>query len=87
MCSSDLIEVNAAFGADKSRPERFAGLLQPPSNEAPSASRNASALVNAIVQAKSNVFLSAEYRRLWTTRFDGRAWLADHISIGCGFAF
>ena len=35
----------------------------------------------------TNLFLTLEYRRLWTTRLDGRAWAADHINIGGGIAF
>jgi hypothetical protein len=80
-------EVNGAAGLDRSRPKPFDGLLEPPSNEAPSASRNSSGFVNAIYRARSNIIFSAEYRRLWSTRLDGRAWLADHVNIGGGIAF
>jgi hypothetical protein len=78
---------NAAFGIDRSRPRPFDGLLQSPQDEAPSASRNASAFLNAIYQLRSNIFYTVEYRRLWTRRLDGRAWLADHLSIGGGIVF
>ncbi len=81
------IEVNTAFGIDMSRPRPFDGLLQPPQDEAPSASRNASGFLNLIYQARSNIFYSLEYRRLWTRRLDGRAWLADHLSFGGGIVF
>lgn len=74
-------ELNAAYGLDRSKPRGATNLLQPPNDETPSASRNASDLFNVIYQVRSNVFLSVEYRRLWTTRFDGRAWLADHLNL------
>jgi hypothetical protein len=72
---------------DRSLPAPFDGLLQPPSDEVPSASRNASGFANFIYQVRSNILLSVEYRRLWTRRFDGRAWLADHVSVSGGFVF
>ncbi|NOT25981.1 MAG: hypothetical protein HOP16_07735 [Acidobacteria bacterium] len=84
---SPRIEFNAAFGIDLSRPRPFNGLLQPPQDEAPSASRNASGLLNVIYQLRSNIFYTVEYRRLWTRRLDGRAWLADHLSFGGGIVF
>lgn len=81
------LELNAAYGIDRSRPREVMGLLHPPSDEAPSASRNASDLFNVIYQLRSNLFFSVEYRRLWTTRFDGRSWLADHLNLAGGIAF
>ena len=80
-------ELNAAYGFDHSRPRGFTGLLQVPNDATPSASRNASDMFNVIYQVRSNVFLSVEYRRLWTTRFDGRAWLADHLNLAGGIVF
>ena len=85
--STPRLEFNLAAGGDRSLPRQFDGLLQPPSDEAPSASRNASGLLNAIYLLRSNLFLTVEYRRLWTTRLDGRAWIADHVNIGGGIAF
>jgi hypothetical protein len=81
------LEFNSAFGSDHSRPRQFAGLLEPPTDEQPSASRNTSGFVNAIYQLRSNLLLSVEYRRHWTRRLDGRGWLADHLNIGGGIAF
>jgi len=81
------VEFNLAYGVDRSRPHGFEGLLQPPSDEAPSASRNAGAIANWIYQLRSNLFLTVEYHRLWSTRLDGRSWLADHVSLGGAIAF
>lgn len=81
------LELNLASGFDRSRPQPFQGLLQPPSEEPPSASRNVTGLANVIYQARSNLFFSVEYRRLWTNRLDGRGWLADHLNLGGGIAF
>lgn len=85
--SSQRIETNLAIGIDRSKPKPFNGFLQPPSDEAPSATRNASGLFNVIYQLRSNLFLTAEYRRLWTRRFDGRSWLADHLNFGGAIVF
>lgn len=85
--STPRLEFNLAAGGDRSLPRHVDVLLQPPSDEAPSASRNASGFVNAIYQMRSNLFFTVEYRRLWTTRLDGRAWIADHVNIGGGIAF
>ncbi|MFN7982699.1 MAG: hypothetical protein U0Q11_12640 [Vicinamibacterales bacterium] len=79
--ASPRTELNGAYGFDQSKPRGATSLLQPPNDETPSASRNASDLFNVIYQVRSNVFLSVEYRRLWTTRFDGRSWLADHLNL------
>lgn len=81
------LEFNLALGGDRSRPRWFDGLLEPPSNEVPSASRNASGFVNLLYQARSNLIFTVEYKRLWTRRFDGRAWLADHLSLGGAIVF
>ena len=84
---SPRVETNMAFGIDRSKPKAFDGFLQPPSDEAPSATRNGSGLLNVIYQLRSNLFLTAEYRRLWTRRFDGRNWLADHLNFGGAIVF
>lgn len=81
------LEFNGAFGFDRSKPRPVDRLLSPPGNEALSASRNATSMVNFIYQARSNLFFSIEYRRIGTRRLDGRAWLADHVNIGGGIAF
>jgi hypothetical protein len=81
------LEFNLAAGGDRTLPRHVDVLLLPPNDDAPSASRNASGMVNAIYQLRSNLFFTLEYRRLWTTRLDGRAWIADHVNIGGGIAF
>lgn len=81
------LEFNVAMGGDRSRPRWFDGLLEPPSNEVPSASRNASGFANIMYQARSNLIFTVEYKRLWTRRFDGRAWLADHVNLGAAVVF
>lgn len=81
------LDLHAAFGADRSKPRPAPVLLTPPYNEVPSATRNASGFANAILQMRSNLFFTAEYKRLWTRRFDGRAWLADHVSLGGAIVF
>lgn len=81
------LDVNVALGGDRSKPRPFDGLLEPPNNEVPSASRNASGFMNVMYQVRSNLIFTVEYKRLWTRRFDGRAWLADHVSLGGAIVF
>lgn len=84
---SPKLDFNVALGGDRSRPRPFDGLLAPPSNEVPSASRNVGGFANVMYQPVSNLVFSVEYKRLWTRRFDGRAWLADHLSLGGAIVF
>lgn len=81
------LEFNGVFGLDRSRPRPTTATLEPPTDESPFAPSNSSAFINAIYQARSNIFFSVEYRRLWSTRIDGRAWLADHVTVSGGVAF
>jgi hypothetical protein len=65
------LSFNAAYGADR------------PSTP----NRNETALLNAIYQARSNLLLSLEYRRLRTTSLDDVRYLAHHISFTTGIGF
>lgn len=85
--STPRLEFNLSYGIDRSRPRNAAGLLVPPNDEVLSASKNAGVIGNTLYQLRSNLFLTAEYHRLWTTRLDGRSWLADHISLGGAVVF
>jgi hypothetical protein len=49
--------------------------------------RNRSAFVNTILQPRSNVLFSVEYRRLWTTEFSRAMWVANHVSFSMGIGF
>jgi hypothetical protein len=49
--------------------------------------RNAAGMFNFIYQARSNLLLSAEYRRLWTRRSLGLLSTADYFSLGAGILF
>ena len=73
-------ELNGAYGFDQSKPRGLTSLSTNRRTADPSASRNASDLFNVIYQYARTSF-SVEYRRLWTTRFGGRSWLADHLNL------
>jgi hypothetical protein len=80
---SSTVEINSAYGAD-----RASAPQAPETLVLGVAGRNASAFTNAIYQARSNVFFSLEYRRLWTatTAAPGRH-TAGHFSFTTGIVF
>jgi hypothetical protein len=81
------LELNAAFGEDN--PFRFGSsrLLTISSLDGSVMNKNASAFLNAIYQARSNLLFSVEYRRLWTTSADSVTRIADHVSFSTGIVF
>jgi hypothetical protein len=48
---------------------------------------NANAFANTIIQARSNLLFSIEYRRLWTTGMDDVTHRAHHFSFTTGIGF
>lgn len=80
-------EVNFALGMDNP----FAGELRNfPATEAfygPLMSRNLTPFVNFIYHARSNVLLSAEYRRLQTYQLDSNVDTANQIGLSVGYIF
>jgi hypothetical protein len=81
----DRIEFNAAFGADQ--PFHHGINFNHVAVEGSPFSRNESGFFNVIYQARSNLFFSMEYRKLWTYGFFDPKRTADHISITSGIAF
>jgi hypothetical protein len=81
------VSFNAAYGLDA--PDRAAIRALPAFVLlAPTAVvRNAGGFVNAIVQARSNLLFSIEYRRLWTTGLDEVTRRAQHFSFTTGIGF
>ena len=81
------LELNAAFGRDNPFRTRLGRLPAVGSEDEPTVNRNASGLLNAIYQARSNLLFSVEYRRLWTTGLDNATRTADHVSFSTGIVF
>lgn len=78
------IELNGVFGEDHAFLSRF--VLVPGSLPALPVNRNASGMFNVIYHPRSNLVLSAEYRRLRTVRPSGPA-TADHVNLAAGIIF
>lgn len=84
---TEKIEFNGAFGEDYP----FSADLHRFLTEQPSIGdlhgRNASAFMNVIFHARSNLLFSVEYRRLWTTELPGTKQTADHVNVSAGVLF
>lgn len=78
------MEFNAAFGGDYPFHSRLKGLST--EQQAP-VNKNTSSFFNVIYQPRSILLFSAEYRRLWTSSFDGSKRVADHVSLSSGVVF
>ena len=81
------LEFNAAFGEDDPVRAGSRQLLAIGSPGRSPLKRNASALLNSIYQARSNLLFSVEYRRLWTTSLGDETHIADHVSVAAGVVF
>jgi hypothetical protein len=81
------MEFNMAFGQDRSWAQGHRAFNPDDYYNGGGATRNASGFVNIIYQLRSNLLLSVEYRKLWTTMFDGTKVTADHVNIGGGITF
>jgi len=77
------LQFNTAFGKDASLGTRFRTLAE----ASGLVHRNASAFVNVIFQARSNLLFSVEYRRLWTSRYWQPLTVADSIGLAAGILF
>jgi hypothetical protein len=78
------MEFNAAFGGDYPFHSGRRGLS---TEQGTSVSRNTSGFLNLIYRPRSILLFSVEYRRLWTSRFDGSKRVADHVSLSSGIVF
>ena len=78
------MEFNAAFGGDY---PFHSGLTRLSSEQQTPVSRNTSGFFNVIYRPRSILLFSAEYRRLWTSGFDGSKRLADYMSLSSGIVF
>jgi len=81
------LEFNSAFGLDNPSRGRVLHAVPIAIVDPGTVSRNASAFVNAIYQARSNFLFSLEYRQLWTTGLDDFTRRARHVSFSTGIGF
>ena len=81
------VEFNGAFGEDYPFESDLGRFSQSQSYADPSIGRNASAFFNGIYHVRSNLLLSLEYRRLWTSENYGAKSTADHVNVGVGVLF
>lgn len=80
---AESLQFNLAFGKDAALGSRLVRLP----DAVGVVHRNASGFFNVIYQPRSNLMLSIEYRRLWTSRFQRPFAIADHIGLGAGILF
>jgi hypothetical protein len=81
------LQFNGAFGEDEpfASDVRYFPAAQSYFN--PSIDRNQSGLVNIIYYPRSDLLLSLEYRRIWTSEIYGSRYRAGQINLGAGFLF
>ena len=80
-------ELNMAFGSDRSAPTGSLQLFEAGFIDPATVRRNASAFINGIYRARSNLLFSIEYRRLRSATFGGATHTAGHLSVGGGVGF
>jgi hypothetical protein len=80
-------ETNAAFGQDNvlARDLRWTPRLQ--GEYMTPLARNRTVFSNIIYQPRSNLLLSAEFRRIWTYGYIGPVNTADQVNLGAGVRF
>jgi hypothetical protein len=84
---SEKVEFNWVFGEDYPFAADLARFPQSQSYLDASLARNQSAFVNTIYHARSNLLLSLEYRRLWTSETYPAKYSADHLDASIGVLF
>ncbi len=81
------LELNGAFGEDFPSPSDLRLFSRSGSYLPASIGRNQSAFVNSIYHARSNLLLSIEYRRLWTSDILAPKSIANQIALSAGVLF
>lgn len=81
------LEFNGAFGEDYSFSSDLRHFGYSQSHGDTALRRNMSALWNVIYHARSNLLLSLEYRRLWTSELSSKERTAGHINFSAGILF
>ncbi len=81
------IEFNTAYGEDQPYRSDLLPLLLQRSIDGYPVKRNSSGFVNVILQPRSSLLFSIEYRRLWSNGFYDPRRTADHFSFTSGIVF
>ncbi len=81
------VEFNTAWGQENPLARDLRRFPVNPNSPYPSAARNRSEFVNIIYRPRSDLVLSAEYRRLRTFELRGGSRTADHINLMMGILF
>jgi hypothetical protein len=85
--ATEKMELNGVFGEDYPFQSDL-GYFRPTQNYlGNSFGRNASGFVNVIYHARSNLLMSIEYRRLWTSQLYRPNATADQVNLGAGVMF
>ncbi|MGH9326447.1 MAG: PspA/IM30 family protein [Terriglobia bacterium] len=81
------LQFNGAFGEDESFASDLRHFPVAQSYFNASINRNQTGLVNVIYYPRSDLLLSLEYRRIWTSEIGGSRQRAGQINLGAGFLF
>lgn len=81
------LEFNGAFGEDDPFAADIRRFPEALSYYDASTDRNQSGFINLIYHPRSNLILSLEYRRLWTSDVDEAPYRAGQINLGIGVLF
>lgn len=81
------LEFNGAVGQDNSFAHDLRSFANPQSYENPNLSRNRAGLVNVIYRPRSDLLLSAEFRRLRTFEINNDSQTANQVNLAMGFLF
>lgn len=84
---TERLEFNGAFGEDQSFAADLHRFLNAQSYFNAAIEKNQGSLVNFIYHLRSNLLLSLEYRRLWTTDVNEEPYRANQINLGIGVLF
>lgn len=84
---TERLEFNGAFGEDQAFGADIHRFQNSQSYFDASLEKNQSSFVNFIYHLRSNLLLSLEYRRLWTTRVNEDPYRANQINLGIGVLF
>jgi hypothetical protein len=85
--ATERLEFNSAFGQDVPFGRDLARFTYSPEYVDGSLARNQSGFFNVIYRLRSNLLVSAEYRRLWTSTIPETKETADHLNVGLGVIF
>ena len=84
---SEKLEFNGAFGEDDPSASDLRRFPQSQSFIRASFARNQTVLFNSIYHLRSNLLLSAEYRRIRTSEISAVSYTANHLNLSAGVLF